>query len=154
MNATPPPRSTRQPAACRPAKRSPLVSRRELWSLVLLSFVALIAGCPSVNDADEAAAPPAWLSGPTTTLVLNAEAASHEDMERTVSILRDLAFTTKNVNRREANIFDGKIIMAPRINDPINGKMVVSGINEAELTHLVTVLKSGRLPIELSLEVE
>jgi preprotein translocase subunit SecD len=65
------------------------------------------------------------------------------------------AFTGRHVGRLEAIVFDGKLILAPRILEPIEGAGIITGtFTEQEVADMVTILKSGKLPVELNLEAE
>jgi preprotein translocase subunit SecD len=62
-------------------------------------------------------------------------------------------FTAKNVLRRMASVFDGELIVAPTIREAIQGSGILTGdFTEEEVKDLVTILKSGKLPVALSLE--
>lgn len=66
-----------------------------------------------------------------------------------------LAFTTKHLKRTEAIVFDGTLLLSPTIAEPIEGAGIISGrLNEQEAKDMVTILKSGRLPLSLNLEAE
>lgn len=64
--------------------------------------------------------------------------------------------TQENVGRPFAIILDGKVISAPRINQPIlGGSGVISGnFTTASANELSILLRSGRLPIELKVVEE
>jgi preprotein translocase subunit SecD len=64
-------------------------------------------------------------------------------------------FTKRIVGRQEADVFDGQIALAATIQEPIEGSGRVTGnFTEQEVADLVTILKSGKLPVELNLEAE
>ena len=56
---------------------------------------------------------------------------------------------------RQANIFDGEIFLAPRLNAPIDGEGIITGDwTREEIDDMIVILRSGRLPIHLRLEAE
>ena len=66
-----------------------------------------------------------------------------------------LAFTTKYVGRQEASVFDGEIVLAPTILEPIRGNGIITGeFTAQEAADTATILKSGKLPVDLNLEAE
>lgn len=65
------------------------------------------------------------------------------------------ALTGEHVGRELAVVLDGRIQMVARIANAIDGEGVISreeGYGEEELQRLITLLSSGRLPVELDLE--
>jgi len=68
-------------------------------------------------------------------------------------------FTTKNVKKLMAIIIDGKMDSAPKIQSPLPGEGIISGggdfgFSAAEADDLVTVLRSGSLEVDITLQSE